>query len=200
MVCFQTKNPNLGKCLSALDWKMLIFLWPFGIFYAHLGYFMTIWYLHFVFIWSIFPVLGTVHQKNLAALVHAQVWSDRDLSATLKRTVYYFLPLSPPLPFLGEPTRFLPSCCLNQNGWTQVCQMIYFYTKNPILEALRIEHFDSFYEHSVYFVAISFILWQFDIFCGRLLYFSHFGILYQEKSGNPGWTIAVHQNERSNAS
>jgi hypothetical protein len=49
-------------------------------------------------------------------------------------------------------------------------------------------------------VAISFILWQFDIFCGRLLYFSHFGILYQEKSGNPGWTIAVHQNERSNAS
>jgi hypothetical protein len=30
MVCFQTKNPNLGKFWSALEWKMLL-------------YFMTIW-------------------------------------------------------------------------------------------------------------------------------------------------------------
>jgi hypothetical protein len=28
---FQTNNPNLGKILWALDWKMLIF-WPYGIF------------------------------------------------------------------------------------------------------------------------------------------------------------------------
>jgi hypothetical protein len=52
MVYFQTKNPNLGKFCSALDWKMLIYfmaiwniLWTFGIFYGHLGYFMTIWYI-----------------------------------------------------------------------------------------------------------------------------------------------------------
>jgi hypothetical protein len=45
MVCFQTKNPNLGKFLRALEWKMMVYfmvtwnilrsfgiymLWPFG--------------------------------------------------------------------------------------------------------------------------------------------------------------------------
>jgi hypothetical protein len=42
MVYFQTKNPNLGKFLMALDWKMLIYfmaicniLQTFGIFYDH---------------------------------------------------------------------------------------------------------------------------------------------------------------------
>jgi hypothetical protein len=56
MVCFQTKNPKLGKNFGASDWKMLIYfmaiwniLWIFGIFYDHL--------VHFVFIWYIFPVL-----------------------------------------------------------------------------------------------------------------------------------------------
>jgi hypothetical protein len=32
MVCFQTKNPNKGKCCRAFYWKMLIYvcmLWPF---------------------------------------------------------------------------------------------------------------------------------------------------------------------------
>jgi hypothetical protein len=37
MVCFQTKNPNLGKFWRALDWKKLIY------FFGHLGYFMEIW-------------------------------------------------------------------------------------------------------------------------------------------------------------
>jgi hypothetical protein len=37
MVCFQTKNPNLGKFWRVLDWKKL------GIFYGHLEYFMDIW-------------------------------------------------------------------------------------------------------------------------------------------------------------
>jgi hypothetical protein len=43
MVCFQTKNPNLGRFWRAFEWKMLVyfmvilnFLWPFGIFYGHL--------------------------------------------------------------------------------------------------------------------------------------------------------------------
>jgi hypothetical protein len=39
MVCFQTKSPNLGKNFRASDWKMLIFLWPFGIFYDQSGTF-----------------------------------------------------------------------------------------------------------------------------------------------------------------
>jgi hypothetical protein len=53
IVCFQTKNPNLGKFGRALDWKMLIYFMPiwnilqtFGIFYNQLS--------HFVFISCIF--------------------------------------------------------------------------------------------------------------------------------------------------
>jgi hypothetical protein len=49
MVCFQTKNPNLGKFWRALDWKMFIYLmsiWNIlqrlGVVYDHL--------VHFVFI------------------------------------------------------------------------------------------------------------------------------------------------------
>jgi hypothetical protein len=55
-----------------------------------------------------------------------------------------------------------------------------------ILEALWIENFGIFYDHLIYFVAICFILWQFGICCGHSLYYPHFGILYHEKSGNPG--------------
>jgi hypothetical protein len=56
MVYFQIKNPNLGKFLRALDWKMLIILWPFGTFYGHFGYFMTIWYISSGF--------GFMHQEK----------------------------------------------------------------------------------------------------------------------------------------
>jgi hypothetical protein len=62
IVYFQTKNPNLGNFLRALDCKLYIcmcvhmkyflsiwnILYPFRIFYDHL--------VHFVFIWYIFPV------------------------------------------------------------------------------------------------------------------------------------------------
>jgi hypothetical protein len=70
MGCFRTKNTNLGKFWRALDVKMLIYFWPFGIFYGHLEYFMDIWNIlwtfgtfygqfydhlvHFVLIWYIF--------------------------------------------------------------------------------------------------------------------------------------------------
>jgi hypothetical protein len=47
MVCFQTKNPNLGKFRRALEWKILVYLmviWntlrSFGIFYVH---FVMLW-------------------------------------------------------------------------------------------------------------------------------------------------------------
>jgi hypothetical protein len=64
MVCFQTKNPNLGKFWRSLDWKNV------DIFYGNLEYFTDIWY-------NLQPfgmVCGhLVHfsEKNLATLVHA---------------------------------------------------------------------------------------------------------------------------------
>jgi hypothetical protein len=42
-----------------------------------------------------------------------------------------------------------------------------------------------FYGHLVYFSAKWYVLWPFDTLCGHLVYFSRFGILYREKSGNP---------------
>jgi hypothetical protein len=60
MAYFQTKNPNLGKFWSDLQFKMLVYvihshlvyfmtiwyiLWPFGLFCGHLVYFVAIWYI-----------------------------------------------------------------------------------------------------------------------------------------------------------
>jgi hypothetical protein len=42
-----------------------------------------------------------------------------------------------------------------------------------------------FWSFGIYFVAIWYILWPFGIFCGHLIYFSCFGMLQPEKSGNP---------------
>jgi hypothetical protein len=42
-----------------------------------------------------------------------------------------------------------------------------------------------FYGHLVHFTVFCYILWRFGIVRVNLVYFSHFGILYQEKSGNP---------------
>jgi hypothetical protein len=56
MVCFRTKNPNLGKFWRALEWKMLV-------------YFMAIWQCcgNLVHIFSIVLVYCT--KKNLAILL-----------------------------------------------------------------------------------------------------------------------------------
>jgi hypothetical protein len=73
MVYFQTKNSNLGKFLSDLDWKMLIYLmaicdilWAFGILYDHLVHSLPIWY--------IFPGFGNMHHeksgKDSVGLIH----------------------------------------------------------------------------------------------------------------------------------
>jgi hypothetical protein len=48
------------------------------------------------------------------------------------------------------------------------------------------ENLGIFYDHLLYFRAIGNILWPFVILCGDLVYFPRFGILDQEKSGNPG--------------
>jgi hypothetical protein len=47
--------------------KRCYILWPFGIFYGHLGYFMTIWYTLCSF-GTFFPVLVSCTKKNLATL------------------------------------------------------------------------------------------------------------------------------------
>jgi hypothetical protein len=55
-----------------------------------------------------------------------------------------------------------------------------------ILERLSLENADIFYGHLEYFTDIWGILWPFVyIFCSFGAFFSSFGIMYQEKSGNP---------------
>jgi hypothetical protein len=58
MVCFQTKNPNLGKFWRVLQWKIMVFfmdtwsiftafcyiLWTFGIVRGNLVYYFPFWY------------------------------------------------------------------------------------------------------------------------------------------------------------
>jgi hypothetical protein len=39
---------------------------------------------------------------------------------------------------------------------------------------------------NMYFIEIRDILWPFGTFCVHLVHFSRFGIMYQEKYGNPG--------------
>jgi hypothetical protein len=53
-------GPKIGKCLYIS--------WPFGIFYGHCGFFMTIWYIGCSF-GALFPVLVSCTKKNLATLV-----------------------------------------------------------------------------------------------------------------------------------
>jgi hypothetical protein len=70
MVCFQTKNSNLGKFSRALcRLENGYILWSFGIFSWHLGYFMTIWYILSSFR-TFFTVLVSWTNKNRATLVH----------------------------------------------------------------------------------------------------------------------------------
>jgi hypothetical protein len=82
MVCFQTKNPNLGTFWRVLQWKMLVNS-TYGHlvhFYGLLLYFMDIWYILWSF-WYIFCFLA-------ALLTTHVVSSDRllntDTSPVLK--------------------------------------------------------------------------------------------------------------------
>jgi hypothetical protein len=85
---FQTKNPNLGNFLRALDWKMLIYfmvMWnilqTFGLFYDHL--------VHFVFIWYILSGFGIMYQEKFdnPAPTHAQT-SKVKRARLLLRTIW----------------------------------------------------------------------------------------------------------------
>jgi hypothetical protein len=70
------------------------------------------------------------------------------------------------------------------------CQMVCFKTKNPNLgkfwRALQWKMLVYFNDTwSILHMLFCYILWTFGVVRGILVYFSRFGILYQEKSGNP---------------
>jgi hypothetical protein len=56
-VYFQTKNPNLGKFLRALEWKMLAYLCSFVIFF---GIFSPFWHI----VWL--PWCGAMNRTDVA--------------------------------------------------------------------------------------------------------------------------------------
>jgi hypothetical protein len=63
MVCFQTKNPNLGKFWRILQGKILAYfmtigsiLRPLEVIYGHSVYFVDIWF--------IFPRFGILYQEK----------------------------------------------------------------------------------------------------------------------------------------
>jgi hypothetical protein len=60
-----------------------------------------------------------------------------------------------------------------------------------ILEGLPMEGAGIIYGHLVYFTATLYILWPFGLLCSYLVYFYRFGMLYQQKSGNPVPTFGV---------
>jgi hypothetical protein len=63
-----------------------------------------------------------------------------------------------------------------------------------ILEGLAIEDVGIFYEHLVHFTVFCHILWTFGIVHGNLVYFSCFGVLCKEKSGNPAQNCKISSN------
>jgi hypothetical protein len=87
--------------------------------------------------------------------------------------------------------RSFSECCSSTTGLRQGCQMVCFQNKNPNLGKFgRVLQWKML----LYFMDTWSILWSFVIFYGylvylvrgNLVYFSRFGILYQEKSGNIG--------------
>jgi hypothetical protein len=48
-----------------------------------------------------------------------------------------------------------------------------------------IEYVGILYGQCDYYMAKWYILWPLGTFCCHLMYFSHFGMLHREKSGNP---------------
>jgi hypothetical protein len=66
-----------------------------------------------------------------------------------------------------------------------------------ILEDLGMENVVIYSAHLEYFMIIRYILWNLGNFIAILVFFPRFGILYQEKSGNPalhdtdGWSASL---------
>jgi hypothetical protein len=74
----------------------------------------------------------------------------------------------------------------------RVARWLVFKPKISIWEGPRLENvnificpFGIFYGDLGYFMTIWYILYSFGTFCIHLVHFSGFGIMHQEKSGNP---------------
>jgi hypothetical protein len=55
MAYFETKNPNVGKFWSVLQWKMLVYfvaIWYIGYVYGYLVYLFTFWLVVLRKIWQ----------------------------------------------------------------------------------------------------------------------------------------------------
>jgi hypothetical protein len=65
-----------------------------------------------------------------------------------------------------------------------------------MLEGLRVKTVDALFRHLQYLTASWYILWPFNIFYSRLVHFPRFGMLHQEKSGNPDryWLATIAFN------
>jgi hypothetical protein len=61
-----------------------------------------------------------------------------------------------------------------------------------ILEGLGMDNVGILFGRLEYMISIWCILWQFCAFCGYFVYFSRFGMFYQEKSGNPAAPVSQH--------
>jgi hypothetical protein len=78
--------------------------------------------------------------------------------------------------------------------------MVCFQTKNPNLgKVLQWKMMvPIFYGHLVHFTVFCYMLLTIGIVRGNLVSFYRFGILYQEKSGNPGvWPDSIREKMRS---
>jgi hypothetical protein len=73
--------------------------------------------------------------------------------------------------------------------------LVYFMDTWSILRSFVI-----FYGHLVHFTVFCCILWIFGIVCCNLAYFPRFGILYQEKSGNPEIALIIEPSSTASSS
>jgi hypothetical protein len=79
MVYFQTKNPYLDKFWRALEWKMLVILWPFGTLYICTVIWYNLWPFgivcgYLVYVYFPFWYAWTTKNQNLAILQRDQSW------------------------------------------------------------------------------------------------------------------------------
>jgi hypothetical protein len=82
-------------------------------------------------------------------------------------------------------------------GQSRVARWFIFKPKIPvwvIIYGPRLENVETFYVHLLYLADVWDILWPFGTFRVNLVHFFVFGIVYQEKSGNPGTKRNVYRN------
>jgi hypothetical protein len=172
---------DVGKVYDQLVYFMAIWyiLWPFDIFYDHLIYFVVI----------------LVHTSCFGNLYQEQSGNpDRNWSRFNEsvRAVNY-----------GQNAHKVKGAQVCKQGAArsenQSCQMVEFQNKPPLLV-----HFGSPLNGKFWYLLWPFgmlyvwpivLFWQFGNFGGHLLHCLYFGILYQEKSGNPSENL-IHWIDR----